>query len=760
MPIRYFSTPHHSHAAGAPDQTDAIAEIDGMATSLVTGHGAQTYTPPAGYILCGEGKEITGYDDGGGPGTYYYQPALQKITTNWGPGGVNTDVHLHPKVLRLNLSPLTLHSVIDLAPTAPQVVDSQGQTNYRNATSVDSYDYSANNLKAGRGSSTDGLRKAGDQPFGYVADAQGDFHGCLFLGPWIVPKGSLWNQVYAVNSTTGARVEMLGFDTIAPEAAAWSFATDPLNPEWGQGFADYPFTIKLFNVVGALDANTLHVEVEEKDFTIETFSAFGAKGLNHSIDTTPTPDPGLVPAYSYPFPAESDGTWQDNFVSDSGSAGAPGIDTSAVDSGFDDTEHTHPVFSGNFYGSIFTPKGGATVGNLGLSLHPFRCTPPLDTGGPYPGPTLDNAAQGTALMGQLHSAFVTAANVSKFRSWRQKASRCYYVFLDVATLAEGSRFTPTQSLVSQPGEEGIKRGASTHTVEFNVPVAEVEFDVANYPGFYKPLPRTAPANHIGGGEGDLVLNGYGQFVHKVQELGPAADIPGLPNPRYAVLSMDNGVPVEWNPGDPGGIRLGFATGTAVPIANDTLFGTAGGHLDVYLTTVTAPAPEGPPKGMRPHPFHSTKSVNDGTRVIYLPRDSTAFGHVNAALGGDPEAETEDLHKVVCTEKSGAVWNQVWEFDTYQHMGGYDPGGGVVAQASGDCRSNAWLTASFLWMILWGNRGHYLVRLNKETGAFAGEMKLSDPLDLILTSDYFENFFATNRAPSGISSSGIWRLQVS
>lgn len=742
-----------------PDQSIQYEFVQRINLLLKLNHNEHTFTPPANHFVLGEGRLHTNPLT---KLTSYYQPAFELVTEMWDvdPDAVSpssTDYHFKLRYLKLSEDQTTLEDTVDLHAKKP-TVSSLSKTFYRNACHQNGLNLSANNQGGMyRHSSSDGLRTNGRRPLCFLADIMGDCFGVEIVGNWAVPLVS-GNQCWAFNLVTGERVERLGFTTVGAAIASLELTTDPLDPPWGQGYADHPFTAKMFNVMGSLDSETIIVQEVTQDFTIETMSAFGEQTITKTLAPLPwiNPPGPSSPSFSWPLtPYTGDGTWEQWWVRDPFPSGKTSIDTVADDAVYD-VDLIEPGVQPSSVG-FSTPAGLAGF----AKFYPGSAIPPIRAAEAAPFPddyrNFRTLPEIDTQLTQMQADITTAAAPSVWRGWRQKSEKIEYLFLNVADFSVDSTWDPQPGTATEPNGEGIVRGPSIFTYETGAEdlIAQRE----DQAGYYKPNPRTPPAGYKGGGESvTFSLSAYGQFGWYTSNLTTGG------RTQYGLFSTSSGTGAA--PGSPPGIYIPYGTGAPTPLAPGTL-----GWTSAALVTIFAPIPEGIPTGSKPFPFHGTKFVTDGTRVIFLPRDSTFWQHANDLyVPGSEDEATENLHKIVCIRRSGGAWVVDWALDTYKYMGPAVNAGGVRLHASGDCRSNGILTGGgFLYCVLFGGAGERLVAVDITSGGVVGFTQLSDPGFHLTASPlpqvggleiYHDNLVISKRAPVGIGFNDTWwRLKI-
>lgn len=778
----YFYTPPTSNYIVGESQDEQVAFLGTVDTSIKKDvAGTNLYEPPANHFLFGEPFLHTGYDNGSGPETFLYQPAIELEERAWDFDPTSgspsfTDHHLVPKLLRLLPDQSALVNIVDLAPTEPTVTSAVGKDFYRNATYAAGLGFGANNndnnadpsadsftVVPRRSSSTCGLGQSGLPAAARIADIQGDIYSVILVGDWAVPLVGLSNQAWAVNLITGARSEFIGFSDNG-QISSLELDTDPTNPPWGASFTDYPFTQTIVNVIGALNSEVVITCEEEQDFTLNVISDFATK----SITKTLTPPSWLNPpaATNPPFvwtspPHEGTGAWYDWYVCDRGSLVAPGIDTSNIDNDLDDAGYdpSPSGASGTVYASFGRPISGPSFPNRGLMpVHPSNAAPPIRVGESPPLPESPFFCQSLAEVDGIRQQMLTdlngVVNLPRWRGWKQVRSRIRFVFRDVTDMSEVAEWVPDPDYTSLiAGTVPIIRGPSLvqHEIGDESDVGQVEQE--GYPGHYKPEPRSAPAGYFGGTEGNLELNGMGQFLHY------SADLSATGRTQFAFYSGDTGNAP--GPLDDSGIYITSGPGQAPLPAG--LFGWTA----AFLTTIFAPTPEGWQTAQKPLPFHCAKFVTNGTWLIFLPRDVTIVGHY-ASFGeelDDYNAEIERIHKIVALEFSGNKWIKRWEFDTFEHMGGVyeNEQTGEWDPRSGDCLSNGFITNNRLYCDLWGARGEIVVEFDVTRGVVVSECQVRGPglPRYVNPAIKFcrDSLMVSDRVPLLLSASGWLRMEI-
>lgn len=770
MPLEYLYTSPHSHSLGAPDQSEQIAVWDNLTRAHRIGHNTFVTNPPAGYTFGGEARIHFGFDDGGGAASYRYVPGVKRIDTVWTQG---TDVHYHPALVRLNLSDNSVHSVVDFTFANPQRADHDSATNYRNASNPDAPDTSANGNTTQnwdptgealpvthRGSSTDSLAMTGRPAIARVADAGGDYFGFLFLGDWAFPMMGLSHEVLGVNLVTGATVSLKGWTSVSANNAGLAADTDPTDPPGGVGFDADEFTRTLYNVVGQLGTDRLVLQVEDQTFVREVISDFLGKRISKTFtkpDHVTADEPGHTPAWSFPSPAEGDGSFPDIWIRDALSSFGPG--NTSLDTTFDDQAYTHSSTGGTFHNTAGTPRTTASAPQPGTAIvNPSAGLPPVTIESSPPDPrgfAVKSLALAQSIITERDGDLDTALAASRFVAYRLKESEVYFICCDPSDLSEQSRLSFTDDpVVTEDGY--IVRGAST-AVKENGAVSMLDLEEhEDFPGQYRPAERTAPSGYIGGGESDLRVRGYGQFAHYIVETG------GGTRDEFSVRSLDAGN--AYPASAPGGIHIEGPSGGPAPT---TLNGFD--PESVHLVTVFAAVPDGQSTAQRPLPHSGCKMLTpDADTMIFLPRDVTDFKHISHVSDGVSawNAEVAALHKIVCYTRSGSTWSVAWTFDTFAHMGAiveHEPSG-RYDDRSGDCPANGVVTKTLLHTVLHGQRGQYWVKIRLSDGQLVGETKLSDlggpnAINPVRT-HVMDGVEISNRAPSGHTGAGFWVLKIS
>lgn len=759
MAVTFVTTGHHSARNGAPDQSEGIALFNSLRKTITIGHGAQTLVAPEGYRWTDESKLHTGYKESpeDPPGKYRYQGAFKSVTTSW---DGNTDVHFHPAVARLNLSPLSIHSWVDLSPVAPQVgTFGGGAATYRNATHADPSNVSASAVR--RETSTDGLEMPGLPAFCYIADCQATLHGFLFIGDWVVPRLALTNQIVAANLITGAKVNLNDFASMGDAIASLTGGTDPRDPPWGQGFSDHPFTTKVWNVLGALDDETLWVEEETASYTIETVSDFAEKNLTKSLAPLGwlnEPEP-VTPEFSWDVdpPYTGTGTFYNWYVRDQLSSLGQG--KSSIDTTLDDIAYTDEG-SGVAFASFGSPRSqaGSTPGFA--LVYPTSAAPPVRTAEfpPYPESFLlcRTLAEAQGIIGQRNTDLDSVVIQSRFIRWVQKSNVVRHVALKISDLTEKSSWTPDSQEVKAETFE-IIRGQSLAVPE-DGPWAMLDLEERqNYPGYYRPAVRTPPAGYVGGTEGNLSLKGIGQVCHAIFDQSTPT------RTQFSVRSMDAGN--AFPPDAPSGLYFPEKVGGGAPTQHH-----AGGVPEsVHLVSIFAPSPSGFPMAQRPLPFCPANCLFSGDRVIYLPRSASQYRHVNHLRDGIAahNQQASELHKIVCIQFKDGAWSKLWEFDTYKYMGPIveNQNTGLIDERSGDCLSNGILSAAAVYCVLYGSRGERLVQIDAKNGDLLNYLQLTEPGGDTKFSQskrlVFDNLLISDLRPYGLAPGGKgWHLEFS
>lgn len=735
MAVQYVATSHHSALAGAPDQSEEIPNFDNLQKTLVIEHLDETLQAPEGYSWAGESYLHTGYkaNEEDPPGKYRYQGAFRKVTTTWGDGDVNTDVHFHPCIARLNLSPLSVHSWIHITPAAPQAT---GETNYRNATHGQEYGTNWSASAVHRPTSTDGLHRPGLPRYAYIADCEADLHGFWWLGDWAGPLLSLSNQVIAINLVTEEQKVLSAFDLVTSGVASLEAGYDATDPPFGQGFGDQPFQSRCWNVLGPLTSGLLLVQEETTTFTAEIVSDFATANITKEFapqSFVPAPADDLVPEFSWDVdpPYTGTGTFYNWWVRDQLSSLGNGFQNSSINTTLDDTTYTQPGVSGTAKASFGTPRSSASgFSTPGFAqVNPAAAVPPAAEGeyptpspeGPFLAPSL---AAANAIIGQRDTDLDTASANSRFLGFRQTGNTVRFVTLLPSTLVETTSWTP-EPTVGNVGTQQIIRGQSTIVSESGSwAMLDLE-ENPNFPGYYRPSPRTPPGGYIGGSENNLSTRGMGQFVHYIFDQSTAS------RDQWSVRSGDAG---NVFPEDAySGMYFPEAIGGGAPTEH-----YAGGTPEsVHLVTIFAPSPAGYERAAWPLAHSGCNYVSSGTKLIFLPRSATAWRHVNHLIDGVPanNLATKNLHQIVCLDFAEGAWSVTWTVDTYKLMGGIieNANTGLLDETSGDCLSNGILTGGgYLYCVLYGERGEYLCKFNATTGALAAEFELSDSETSLVT----------------------------